>query len=154
LIISSKSFLYEELSIYENLKYFSKLYSVYEKNEIKEKIEHYTEAFNLSNWIYEPISHLSTGMKQKVEIIRSLIHNPKILFLDEPFSGLDFNSIKLLIELFKELKNKKNLTIVLTTHNIELIQQFSDSILILKKGKISKLISKTEINKTKIESYF
>jgi ABC-type multidrug transport system ATPase subunit len=152
--ISSKSFLYEELSIYENLKFYSKLYSVYEKHEFKEKIEQYVDSFNLSDWIYEPISYLSTGMKQKVEIIRILIHNPSILLLDEPFSGLDFNSINLLIKILKDLRKDEKLTIILATHKIEVIQQISDAILILKRGKISKFAPKTEMDEIKIESYF
>jgi len=152
--ISSKSFLYEELSIYENLKFYSKLYSVYEKHEIKEKIEQYTDIFNLSDWIYEPLSYLSTGMKQKVEIIRILIHNPSILLLDEPFSGLDFKSINLLIKMLVDLKQKENLTVILTSHRIEVIQRISDAILILKRGKINKYIPRTEISKINIESYF
>jgi len=152
--ISSKSFLYEELSIYENLKFYSKLYSVYEKHEFKEKIEQYVDSFNLSDWIYEPISYLSTGMKQKVEIIRILIHNPSILLLDEPFSGLDFNSINLLIKILKDLRKDQKLTIILATHKIEVIQQISDAILILKRGKISKFAPKTEMDEIKIESYF
>jgi len=152
--ISSKSFLYEELSIYENLKFYSKLYSVYEKHKIKEKIEQYADIFNLSDWIYEPISYLSTGMKQKVEIIRILIHNPSILLLDEPFSGLDFNSINLLIKMLNNLREKENLTVILTSHRIEVIQRISDAILILKRGKINKFIPRNEIHKIKIESYF
>jgi len=152
--ITSKSFLYEELSIYENLKFYSKLYSVYEKSEFKEKIEKYANNFNLSDWIYEPISYLSTGMKQKVEIIRILIHNPSILFLDEPFSGLDFNSINLLIKMLNDLRVNENLTIVLATHKIEVIQQIGDAIIILKRGKINKYVSKTEMPKIKIGSYF
>ena len=152
--ISSKSFLYEELSIYENLKFYSKLYSVYEKHKIKEKIEQYADIFNLSDWIYEPISYLSTGMKQKVEIIRILIHNPSILLLDEPFSGLDFNSINLLIKMLNDLREKENLTVILTSHRIEVIQRISDAILILKRGKINKVVPRTEIPKIKIESYF
>jgi len=152
--IANKSFLYEELTIYENLKFYSKLYSVYDKHTFKEKIEHYAEQFNLSDWIFEPISNLSTGMKQKVEIIRILIHNPSILLLDEPFSGLDFNTIKLLIKILTELKLKENLTIIIATHNIEVVQEISDAILILKNGKISKFAPKNEIDKNKIESYF
>ena len=152
--ITDKSFLYEELSIYENLKFYSKLYSVYEKHETQAKIEHYAEKFNLSDWIYEPISNLSTGMKQKVEIIRSLIHNPSILLLDEPFSGLDFTTIKLLIKILTELREKEKLTLIIATHKIEVVQEISDTILILKNGKISKFAPRNEIDRIKIESFF
>ena len=153
-IITNKSFLYEELTIYENLKFYSKLYSIYDKNTFKAKIEQYLEKFNLSDWIFEPISNLSTGMKQKVEIIRILIHNPSILLLDEPFSGLDFNTIKLLINILTELRERENLTIIIATHKIEVVQEISDVLLILKKGKISKFGLNNEIDKSIIESYF
>ena len=152
--ITNKSFLYEELTIYENLKFFSKLYSIYDKSTFKDKIEHYTKKFNLSNWIFEPISNLSNGMKQKVEIIRILLQNPSILLLDEPFSGLDFNTIKILIKILRELREKEKLTIVIATHKIEVVQEISDTILILKKGKISKFAPIKEIDKNKIESYY
>ena len=153
-VITDKSFLYEKLSIYENLKFYSKLHSTYDKSTFKEEVERYAEKFNLSNWLFEPISNLSTGMKQKVEIIRILIHNPSILLLDEPFSGLDFNTIKLLIKILTELREKENLTIIIATHKIEVVQQISDTILILNRGKISKFAPKNEIDKSKIESYF
>jgi len=153
-IITNKSFLYKELTIYENLKFYSKLYSIYDKNTFKAKIEQYLEKFNLSDWIFEPISNLSTGMKQKVEIIRILIHNPSILLLDEPFSGLDFNTIKLLINILTELRERENLTIIIATHKIDVVQEISDALLILKKGKISKYALKNEIDKSMIESYF
>ena len=152
--ITNKSFLYEELTIYENLKFFSKLYSIYDKSTFKDKIDYYAKKFNLSNWIFEPISNLSTGMKQKVEIIRILIQNPSILLLDEPFSGLDFNTIKLLIKILRELKEKEKLTIVIATHKIEVVKEISDTILILKRGKISNIVSKKEIDRSKIESFF
>jgi ABC-type multidrug transport system ATPase subunit len=93
-------------------------------------------------------------MKQKVEIIRILIHNPSILLLDEPFSGLDFNSINLLIKMLKDLRERENLTIIIATHRIEVIQQIIDAILILKRGKINKYVPRTEMQKIKIESYF
>jgi len=152
--ITNKSFLYDELTIYENLKFFSKLYSIYDKSTFKEKVEYYAEKFNLSNWIFEPISNLSTGMKQKVEMIRIFIQNPSLLLLDEPFSGLDSNTINLLIKNLNEIREREKLTIVIATHKIEVVQQISDTLLILKKGKISKIAPKNEIARSKIKSYF
>jgi len=75
-------------------------------------------------------------------------------WIDEPFSGLDFNSINLLIKMLQDLRENENLTIILATHKIEVIQQISDAILILKRGKINKYVPKTEMHKIKIESYF
>ncbi|MFX1325894.1 MAG: ABC transporter ATP-binding protein [Promethearchaeota archaeon] len=153
-ITTDESFLFEELTILENLKYYANLHLNFNNENIKEKIEKYCEKFNLSDWINEPIRILSHGMKQKVEIIRVLIHEPSILLLDEPFSGLDYNATSVLIDFFKELQKNKNISIILTTHKIEVYQQICDEILVLKQGKINKTITREEFNATKIKSYF
>ena len=148
------SFLYEELTLFENLKFYANIYFNFENDIIKAKIEQFTDIFNLKDWVYEPIRNLSKGMKQKVEIMRILMHNPSILILDEPFTGLDFKSTELLIDLFKELKEKNNITMVITTHKIDVALQICDDLMILKRGKINKYVSKEDYNKIKIKSYF
>ncbi|MFX1489549.1 MAG: ABC transporter ATP-binding protein [Promethearchaeota archaeon] len=151
-IITDESFLFEELTIFENLKYYSNLHFNFNKNDIKINIERLCDKFNLIDWINEPVGVLSHGMKQKVELIRVLIHNPSIIFLDEPFSGLDYKSTNMLIEFLKELRNKVTVSIILTTHNTDVLKEISDEVLILKKGKISKF-ARIEEN-IEIESYF
>ncbi len=153
-IISDESFLYQELTIYENLKFYDNLHLNFNKKQIRAKIDQFARKFNLTDWIDEPVRNLSHGMKQKVELMRILIHHPSILFLDEPFTGLDVNATKILIDFFKELKKKENITIVLTTHKIDLLQQICDELIILKRGKLQSLISKENIDKIEIESYF
>ncbi|KKK43080.1 hypothetical protein LCGC14_0707230 [marine sediment metagenome] len=153
-ITTDESFLYEELTLYENLKYYGNLHLLFEKEKLRRKIKEFAMKFNLVDWIHEPIGNLSHGMKQKVELIRSLIHEPSILFLDEPFSGLDYKVTKILITFIKELKEKKKITIILTTHNIEVFKQICDDLIILKKGKINKSFSKEELNENEIEAYF
>ncbi|MFW9784403.1 MAG: ABC transporter ATP-binding protein [Candidatus Heimdallarchaeota archaeon] len=153
-ITTDESFLFEELTIFENLKYYANLHLNFDIKEIETKIDEYCDKFNLKDWINEPIRILSHGMKQKVEIIRVLIHEPSILFLDEPFSGLDYNATSMLIDFFKKLHNRKNISIILTTHKIDVYQQICDEILILKQGKINKTITREEFNETKIKSYF
>ncbi len=155
-ITSDESFLYEELTIFENLKFYSNIHLNFEKKDIQTKIEQFTKKFNLSDWTHEPVSNLSHGMKQKVEIIRTLMHQPSILFLDEPFSGLDYNTTKMFINFLKELKINEKITIILTTHRIGVFQQICDEIIILKKGKINKMITKedTDFQDIEIESYF
>ena len=153
-ITTDESFLFEELTIFENLKYYANLHLNFEKENIKTKINHYCKKFNLLDWINEPVRILSHGMKQKVELIRVLIHDPSILFLDEPFSGLDYNATTMLIDFFKELKNNKNISIILTTHNIDIFRNICDDLIILKKGKIGKTVTGEELNEIEIESYF
>ena len=153
-ITTDESFLFEELTIFENLKYYANLHLNFEKKKIKTKIEQFCEKFTLTDWIDEPVRILSHGMKQKVELIRVLIHQPSILFLDEPFSGLDYNATTMLINFFKELKQNKNISIILTTHKIDVFQQICDDLIILKRGKINKVIAHEEFNETQIKSYF
>jgi len=152
--ITDESFLDDGLTIYENLKFYDNLHFNFEKNKILSKIERYTKLFNLIDWCNESIRILSRGMKKKVELIRVLMHHPSILFLDEPFSGLDFNTIKILKKLFIELKEKENVSIILTTHKIEDAMQMCDELMILKSGKISKQFSRENFNEIEIETYF
>ena len=153
-INTDESFLFQELTIFENLKYYANLHLNFEKKNLETKIKHYCNKFNLTDWINEPVRILSHGMKQKVELIRVLIHDPSILFLDEPFSGLDYNATQMLINFFRELKNDKNISIILTTHKIDVFQQLCDDLIILKKGRISKTFSCEELNEYEIKSYF
>lgn len=153
-IITDESFLYQELTIYENLKLYDNLHLNFNKKQIRTKIDQFAKKFNLIDWIDEHVRNLSHGMKQKVELMRILIHHPSILFLDEPFTGLDVNATKILIDFFKELKLKENITIVLTTHKIDLLRQICDELIILKRGKLQSLISKEDFDKIEIESYF
>ena len=152
-VIIDKSFLYEDLTIYENLKFYDSLYSNSKKSQIKVKIEKYAELFNLNEWLFEPIRNLSKGMKQKVELIRALMHNPSILILDEPFSSIDQKTVPLIINLLSELQNKDKKTIIVSTHNIELAQQICEKIIMIKKGKIVQILTKKDMQTENIKAY-
>ena len=153
-ISTDESFLYEELTIFENLKFYDNLHQNFDLNSIKTKIEQFAKQFNLTEWINEPVENLSHGMKQKVELIRVFMHQPSILFLDEPFSGLDYSTTKLLIDSLNELRGKENVSIILTTHKTEILTQICDEILVLKRGKINKSLTKEEYKEIQIESFF
>ena len=152
-ILTDRSFLYEDLTLYENLKFYYNLYHNSKNHQIKAKIEKYAELFNLNEWIFEPIRNLSKGMKQKVELIRILIHDPSILILDEPLSSIDQKTVPLIIALLLELQNVNKKTIIMSTHNIELAQQLCEKILIIKKGKIVQTLSKMDIQTAQIKDY-
>jgi len=153
-ISTDESFLYEELTIFENLKFYDNLHQNFDLNSIKTKIEQFAKQFNLTEWINEPVENLSHGMKQKVELIRVFMHQPSILFLDEPFSGLDYSTTKLLIDSLNKLRAKENVSIILTTHKTEILTQICDEILVLKRGKINKSLTKEEYKEIQIESFF
>jgi ABC-2 type transport system ATP-binding protein len=153
-ITTDESFLYEELTIFENLKFYDNLHYNFKKNETLSKVEHFAKLLNLSDWIHEPIRNLSHGMKKKVELIRVLIHKPSIIFLDEPFSGLDYKTTEFLIKFFKELSEKENVSVILTSHKMDIFSQICDEIIILKQGRISKSLTKDEYREIEIEPYF
>ncbi|GAH39570.1 unnamed protein product, partial [marine sediment metagenome] len=92
--------------------------------------------------------------KRKVELIRALIHDPNILLLDEPFSGLDFSSVKNLAELISSLNQEQKKTIILTTHDIDIAIELCDHLIILKKGKIVAEYEKEEFDKDSIKARF
>jgi ABC-2 type transport system ATP-binding protein len=122
--------LYEELSAYENLDYYGKLYECKEP-ERKENIEYFLKMLDLWDKRNQSVGDFSKGMKQKVAIARALIHNPKLLFLDEPTANLDPESSRVVRDFILQLK-KEGKTIFLNTHNLDEAQRICDRIGILK----------------------
>ncbi len=122
--------LYEELSAYENLDYYGKLYEC-TRQERKGNIEYFLKLLGLWDKRNQPVNDFSKGMKQKVAIARALIHNPKLLFLDEPTANLDPESSRVVRDFILQLK-KEGKTIFLNTHNLDEAQRICDRIGILK----------------------
>jgi ABC-2 type transport system ATP-binding protein len=122
--------LYEELSAYENLDYYGKLYEC-PAGERKEKIEYFLKMMELWEKRDQPISDFSKGMKQKVAIVRALIHDPKLLFFDEPTANLDPESSRVVRDFILKLK-KDGKTVFINTHNLDEAQRICDRIGILK----------------------
>jgi ABC-2 type transport system ATP-binding protein len=137
--------LYEELSAYENLDYYGKLYECPEVQR-KEKIEYYLKMMDLWEKRDQSVSDFSKGMKQKVAIARALIHDPALLFFDEPTANLDPESSKVVREIILALK-KEGKTIFLNTHNLDEAQRICDRIGILK-TKLLAVNTPEELEKT------
>jgi ABC-2 type transport system ATP-binding protein len=122
--------LYEELSAYENLDYYGKLYEC-STEQRKRNIDYFLKMMGLWEKRDLSVGGFSKGMKQKVAIARALIHEPKILFLDEPTANLDPESSKAVRDFILELK-KQGKTIFFNTHNLDEAQRMCDRIGILK----------------------
>jgi ABC-2 type transport system ATP-binding protein len=122
--------LYEELSAYENLDYYGKLYECPE-GERQEKIEYFLKMLDLWEKRDQPVSDFSKGMKQKVAIARALIHDPKLLFFDEPTANLDPESSRVVRDFILKLK-RDGKTVFMNTHNLDEAQRICDRIGILK----------------------
>jgi ABC-2 type transport system ATP-binding protein len=122
--------LYGSLSIYRNLDFYARLYERTDQ-ERKESIERLLKLLGLWEKREQPADTLSKGMTQKVAIARALVHDPEILFLDEPTANLDPEAAKTVRDFILELKKEKK-TIFLNTHNLDEAQKLCDRIGILK----------------------
>jgi ABC-2 type transport system ATP-binding protein len=120
--------------------------------DYKKKVKELSEILGIEKEIHQPVKTFSGGMKRKLEIVRGLIHRPKLLFLDEPTTGLDPQSRKNLWSYLKTVRKNENLTLFLTTHYLEEAEE-SDRICIIDDGKIVSLGTPLDIKKDLIEEY-
>jgi len=133
-IVFQESTLDAKLTVEENLKLHCDFYNV-PKSEVKERIDFMLELVDIENWKKAPIGSLSGGMKRRVEIARGLVHFPKVLFLDEPTTGLDPQTRANVWDYIRKLQKQKNITIFLTTHYME-EAEICDKVAIIDHGKI------------------
>lgn len=133
-IVFQNSVLDNDLTVYQNLKVRASFYG-FSKKEEKEKINNIVNLLQLNELLDKPINKLSGGQKRRVDIARSMIHNPKLLILDEPTTGLDPKTRLMVWNLINEIRNKTGMNVFLTTHYMEEAEE-STYIVIMNKGKI------------------
>lgn len=121
--------LYETLSAYRNIDFYGELYDV-PKEEREKRIEELLKGLEIWEERSKPVATFSKGMKQKIAIARALIHEPRVLLLDEPMSGLDPSARKTVKDFIRNLK-KKGRTIFLNTHNLDDAQQLCDRVAVI-----------------------
>jgi ABC-2 type transport system ATP-binding protein len=129
-----------ELSVEENLLIFAKLYEV-PRSLRRPHIAALLEAVELDRWADAPVKNLSGGMRRRVEIARGLVHDPRILFLDEPTTGLDPVSRSAVQDMLQRLRESRDLTILLTTHYMDEADRLCDRIAIVDHGHLKALDS-------------
>ena len=117
-LVFQESALDRTLSVEENLLFCAGLHG-FKKRQVKERINALLELFNLENKKSAPVASLSGGMRRSVDIIRGVLHQPKILFLDEPTVGLDIQSRRRIWRFIQRLIQDQSLTVILTTHYLE-----------------------------------
>ncbi len=132
-------------TVNHTLMTFGKL-SGLQSDYLKSRIKELLEIFSLSDVRYKKIVHLSGGMKQKLQFAQALLHEPEILILDEPMTGLDPTSRYQIKEIIKHL-SKTGITIFLSSHILSDVQDFSSQIGILNKGKLMKSGSPSELQR-------
>ncbi|MCS6874470.1 MAG: ATP-binding cassette domain-containing protein [Pyrinomonadaceae bacterium] len=125
--------LYKKMKIQDQIRYFAALKGLSSK-EADKRIDYWLERMRLSEWKKKKTTDLSKGMAQKIQFICAVLHDPDLLILDEPFSGLDPISVEFLIEIVSELK-AKNKTIIFSTHLMETAERLCDDILLINKSR-------------------
>lgn len=128
--------LYEFMTGIQFLNFIGDVFKV-PADERQAKIRKYAELFEITNDLAQPISAYSHGMKQKLAVISALIHEPKLLIMDEPFVGLDPKASHILKELMRDLCNSGG-AIFFSTHVLEVAEKLCDKVAIIKGGKLIK----------------
>jgi ABC-2 type transport system ATP-binding protein len=127
--------LFWNLSPKENLLYYAKLYGL-PNDEAVEKISTLLEFFGLKERTNIKAAYLSSGLKQRVKLIKTLLNDPKLLLLDEPTLGLDVDIARKIRAYIQELSDEKEMTILLTSHNMHEVDELCDEIALIDNGKI------------------
>lgn len=133
-IVPQEYALYPSLTAYENLYYFGSMYGLH-GHSLKEKIELGLETLGLEKFSHKKVVTFSGGMKRRVNLLASILHNPKVLFLDEPTVGVDVQSKNVIIDYLKKL-NQGGTTIIYTSHHLNEAELFCTRVAIIDNGKI------------------
>lgn len=143
-LVSEKMIMYDRLTAKENLMFFGKLYNI-PKEILEERIDELLGLVQLSQWKNSKVGTFSTGMRQRMNVVRALLNMPKVLFLDEPTLGLDPQSTVEVREFVKKINRENETTIILTTHMMNEADILCDRIGIIDHGKISALDTSTNL---------
>ncbi len=125
--------LYKKMKIVDQLRYFAALKNV-SQSEADKRIDFWLDRMKLAEWKTKKTTDLSKGMSQKIQFISTVLHNPDLLILDEPFSGLDPVNVEFLIEVVAELKAQGK-TIIFSTHLMETAERLCDDIILINKSR-------------------
>ena len=136
-LLAHDLFIYPELSALENLKFFAELHGVANAGTVAEEA---LSRANLSDRRADPVASFSRGMRQRLAIERALLHSPRLLLLDEPFTGLDDDAMRATAERLRHVRDAGAIVVV-TTHDLEAIEPLADRALVLKAGRVTPIDS-------------
>lgn len=151
ILFGSETGLYERMTPKENIEFFGRLSGI-EENKLKERAEFLAEKFGFKDYQNKLVGKLSKGMKQKVAVARAVVHDPSVILLDEPDSGLDFKASRIIFNFMQQCKNEGK-SIIYSSHSLENIKNYSDEIAVIRRGEIIKTFSVKDFRKkyTEIE---
>ena len=134
-VFGQKEQLWVHLSAYDNFLFFGAIYDI-PKKDLLARIKELADVFEINDFINQPIKSLSLGQRMKCEMVASLIHNPKMLFFDEPTIGLDPIAKDTLRKLIKKINKELGTTILFTSHDVGDIEELCKRVIIINDGKI------------------
>jgi ABC-type multidrug transport system ATPase subunit len=129
------SLLYDEMSGMENLRYFARLYDIADDISDDDQCRHAIRAVKLNPELARPVGQYSQGMRQRMSLARAILHDPKILLLDEPFSNVDVHSAREMVGLLKGMRDAGK-TIFVVTHQASLLEGVADEFVWMQAGQI------------------
>jgi heme exporter protein A len=132
-LLSHETFLYPDLTATENLLFHARLFGV---PDPKARVSTMIQRMDLHGWAHRPLRALSRGAQQRCALARVLLHEPQLLFLDEPFTGLDLNAAAVLGDVLTEARNR-GVTVVMSTHDLARCFESCSSALVLNRGRIA-----------------
>jgi ABC-2 type transport system ATP-binding protein len=145
-IVSEKMIIYNRLTAKENLWFFGSLFNI-PKDTLNKRIDELLELVQLTKWKDAQVGTFSTGMRQRMNVIRALLNMPQVLFLDEPTLGLDPQSSVEIRDFVKKLNQERGTTVIITTHMMVDADLLCDRIAIVDHGKIIALDTSTNLKK-------
>lgn len=143
-IFGQRSQLWWDLPVIDTFQLLKKIYKIDEKT-YNGNVELYGEILGIKEFYNQPVRQLSLGQRMRADLCASLLHNPKILFLDEPTIGLDVVVKKQIRNMIKEIRNSNNVTVILTTHDMKDIEEICNRIILIDKGNLVIDLPTTEI---------
>jgi sodium transport system ATP-binding protein len=126
--------LYDRLTARENIRYFAKLNGM-SKEQTDKTIDKLTKTLEMEEYIDRRVGKFSRGMKQKVAIARSIVHEPSVMLFDEPTAGLDVSAARIVQDFIKKCK-EENRSIIFSSHSMSEVEKLCDRIVIIHRGKI------------------
>ncbi len=126
--------LYKKMQIGEQLLYFAELKGL-SNSEARKKVKYWVDKFEIKDWLNKKVEELSKGMQQKIQFIASVIHQPKLIILDEPFSGFDPQNAQLLVHEILKLRDEGS-TIIFSTHRMDTVEKLCDDIAMINKSEV------------------
>jgi len=145
-LVAEKIIMYDRLTAKENMWFFGKLYNI-PKEVLKKRIDELLELVQLGKWKDSQVGTFSSGMRQRMNVIRALLNMPEVLLLDEPTLGLDPQSSVEVREFIKKINRENKTTIILTTHMMIEADMLCDRIAIIDHGKIAALDTSKNLKK-------